>query len=673
MVERSSQQSKSQSNKRAQNQSQSSQNTIASPQIDVDNLTPENVIHLQRQLGNQYVLNLMQRKKDPNAVKSASTPAFPRIQRTGGTRNVHDQEHTIDDPGINDTVGLVGDWMGTNPNEGLSITGSDNGTGDAGTGMDLGTAGSVISVLTGTVGTGMGTYNLVRNIQMHKQANTALKQYNTDYKDDSMPGHEELYATVNLLKRKRNDAVKGEFESAGSIIGGISGLVNGISGFISGATAALVAGVAFGVGAGLNALIGTIAAIRDFVSAGKRHKTKKEIGQVRAGYVELYNGLSEKMVTLNDKNLNDQGILDGKTNEIRDLLQEINGKTGDIVVSNQRIEELKDEYKKEQGLSKRQTLIADIMLEKQKINRLTQEKDALAQTAVEKEDEAQEIGDRITETADKIQDAEAKYDEYGKIITALTTAERKQGYGGKIGTGIVNLAGAAGGAALLFATLGAGAAAGPVGWVLSGIALVGILGYTIGMAIKRSIRKSNVKRMKQEITLVANYITNGALPAGGTLPDNYTRGGDEGARRNNIWHRQMFPTDEKKGWFNKLISKKRSGKMTMQERIDLITKYLSKYDTETQADVIVEGFIKALQPGDEGDQEVANPAYSDDLKPEIKANTPQTITLRDLNKSLLTHFFKDKADDMSSSLRSTDPDRSKDARDLLAQKLKLGG
>lgn len=662
----------------SQNKSSGYQETPEiAPDMNIDNLTPDNIIHLQRTFGNAYVVKMLQRKQSTAINPSATVSTDNSIQRAGGTRSIHDQEHTVDDPGVNDLVGTVGDFVGTNPTEGLSIMGGDNGTGNSLTGAGssdaVSTGASVVSILTGLVGTGMGTYNLVQNARAHKQAKEALKQHKANYKGtDTVPGDTELFATVELLKRKKSDAIKGEWENAGNIVGGISGLVNGISGLIAGATAALVAGVAFGVGAGLNAIVGTISAIRDFVSAGKRAKTQKEIGRVRAAYAELYGGLGTKAGAMKNLNTSRQGMLDKLTEENVELLEQVDTKSDSIVAANTELDEKRQQVEEEESIPKRQTLIADIMLLKSKIDRESQERLALVEEANKKEQEAQRVGQLIADSANEIADTEQKYEEYGKMITALTTAERKQGYGGKIGTGIVNLVGAAGGAALLAATLGAAAAAGPVGWILSGIALVGVIGYAVGMHIKRKIRESNVKRMKQEISLVASYIATGRLPAGGTLPDGYTAGADENARKGDMWHRVMFPTDEKKGWFNKLISKKRSGKMTMQERVDLITNYLGKYDKEAQGDVIAAGFIKALAPGTDGDQEVQNPAYSDDLPDNLKTTTPKMVALRDLNVGLLAHFFKGKAGDMQEALLSTDPDKSGDAKALLKKKLKLG-
>lgn len=663
----------------SQNKSNAHQETPEiAPDMNIDNLTPDNIIHLQRTFGNAYVVKMLQRKQSTTINPSATVSTDNSIQRAGGTRSIHDQEHTVDDPGINDLIGTVGDFVGTNPTEGLSIMGGDNGTGNSltGTGSSdaVSTGASVVSILTGLAGTGMGTYNLVQNARMHKQANEALKQYKTDYKSGGAlgTGDKELFATVELLKRKKSDAIKGEWENAGNIIGGISGMVNGIAGLISGATAALVAGVAFGVGAGLNAIIGTISAIRDFVSAGKRAKTQKEIGRVRAAYTELYGGLGTKVGTMKEVNTRRQTKVDKLNLENQDHMEVVVKKSDDILEANTQLDEKRQAYEEETGLSKRQTLIADIMLLKKKISTLEQERLDALKEAQKKEQQAQDIAQEIVGTATEISDAEQKYDEYGKMITALTTAERKQGFGGKIASGVINLVGAAGGAALLAATLGAAAAAGPVGWILSGVALVGVIGYAVGMHIKRVIRKKNVVRMKQEISLVASYISTGRLPSGGTLPDGYTPGTDENARKGDMWHRSMFPTDEKKGWFNKLISKKRSGTMTMQERIDLITNYLGKYDKEAQGDVIATGFIKALAPGTDGDQEVQNPAYSDDLPDNLKSTTPQTVPLRDLNMGLLAHFFKDKATEMKESLLSADPDKSEAAKTLLKKKLKLG-
>lgn len=670
-------------------QNKSGGNTDVNQQkpIDMNDMTPDNIIHLQRTMGNQFVKNMMQQKR-ANAQETTPTNGSQKsstIQRLGGgTRSVHDQDHTVDDPGVNDLTGLTFDYVGMNQNEGMSLFG-DNGTGDMGTGGGtsdtLGDVGSVGSIVTGTIGTGMGIYNLTANAMLHAKANKALKEANKDYKGSgTVPGDTELYATVALLERTRTDAIKGEVESVGNILGGISGLINGITGLISGGTAALISGIAFGVGAGLGAIFSTVAAIRDFVAAGKRAKTQKEIGKVRASYIELYNQLDGAAEPLKVQNQERQDKVNALNDEEKEVTRKWALKSKEVVDTNTELEEKRKAYEGEESTSKRQTLIADIMLLKPRIKKLAEERDALEKEANEIYDKAQVIGQQILATADKITEIENRYDQYGEMITALATAQRKQGFGGKIGTGIVNLIGAGGGIALLAATLGAGAAAGPVGWVLSGVALVAIIGYAVGMHIKKKIRKSNVKRMRVEIKHVAEYISTGNLPQAsnpdtggkdGEFPTGYTPSGTPDDRKTDVWHRIMFPTKEKKGWFNKLISKKRSGTMSMQQRIDMMTEYLGKYDTEAQAKVIVRGFVSSLKDGSEGDQTVANPAYSDDLSQELKDNTPETVTLREVNMGLLAYFFGDKANEMKASLLSSDEDKAGAAADLLAKKLKL--
>ena len=292
--------------------------------------------------------------------------------------------------------------------------------------------------------------------------------------------------------------------------------------------------------------------------------------------------------------------------------------------------------------------------------------------------EVQKAAQKVTQLAEKVSKEESRYNDYGNLITALKISERKQGYGGKLLTGGLNLVAAGGGAALLAATLGAGAVAGPVGWVLSGVALVGILSYAAGMYIKRKIRDSNVKRMTEEITMVDNYIAGTYVPGNDLLPPGYQIGGDVAAREGNLWHRKMFPTQEKKGWFNKLISKSKSGTKSMKARSDELKEYLGKHsDIGTKGQVAATGFINVLRPNSpEGDQTVSNPAY-DPSKPKHETKNPENVTLRKLNEGLLIYFFGDKKDEMVQSLLaddSTDEGSKKvaAAKKLLLQKLKLG-
>ena len=620
-------------------------------------------MQLQRAVGNQAVISLLRNRKskinlvqkstakpkdtdskalqeesesenDSNTVMKPRSADAALVQRAG-TRSIMDQEDTIDDPGINDTVGTFGDYMGTDPNSGLQIGGNGNGTGDSSTGLGQDTAGGVISILTGTVGIGMGSYNIYKNAKNLKTSSEDLKEHLTLYEGDgTTPADKSLFATVELLKRKKLEAQKGIAENSITVLGGISGLINGIAGL---AGASILAGVAFAVGAGLNAIVGTISAFRDFFNAYKRSESKSEVGKVGAGYADAIKQVGEET-----------SKTEGEVEKIKER-----------------------QTKNDQNYQKAKAILAAYLTAKDPENHAEASValDDLKRAAKWKVDIQNELLAKQTQ----IQKHEKDFDKYDKMRIALKTAERKQGFKSKIGTGVLGLTSATGGALLLAAALGAAAATGPAGWVISGIALVGILGFAIGMAVKRSIRKDNVERMNQEIIELGTFIAEGKF-TDGHVPTikGESIGGDAAARKNNTWHRDMYGDRvKKKGWFNKLFSKSKSGKINVGKRADELKTYLQKYDKRAAADTIIDGFIESLKDGSEGDRKVKNPAYKDDLPQEIKDQTEKEVTLRDLNMGLLAHFFGDDAMNMKYSLLSTDAEKLKSARTLLAKKLKL--
>lgn len=608
-------------------------------------LTPSTIQDLQGIVGNQAVIRMLDKKNNiSKSDASQTTSSSPLVQRTTGTRSVIDQEHTVDDPGIGDTVGSIGDYMGTGVDGPMGIKGEGTGdhwTGGGGSGA-VGATGGSLGTLSGMVGTGINVYNLKQNIESFSNANTILKHLSAEYYGDGqeIPGNTELFATIELLHRQRDDAEKGIYENAVGVYGSLNGIANGIATIVGatagGAGATIAAAATFGFGSLLGALLGTIGAVRDFMSAGKRAKTKGEVGKVKAGYAELYTELGNQLFAKRAVNEDNEE----KLKKANQRVEVANKAAMALITGGGTIEEMMAPYLAQLEI------IADA--NKERIF----------------------LEERIVAIASEVLSLAERYDQYDKMVVALTTAERKQGGKGKIGTGILNLVSAGGGAALLALTLGAGAAAGPVGWVLTGVALVGILGYSIGMMVKKKIRSSNVTRMKSEIDLIGTYVSDGEIS--GKFPPGYTPSGNAVERKNDIWHRDMFPTKETKGWFNKLFSKKKSGTLTISERIAEIHKYLGKYDIGTQGEVATAGFISALKPGSEGDQQVTNPAYSDDLKEEQKENTPQKVTLRELNVGLLAYFFGDGAGEMQDSLMSEDEAMQNNAKKLLNKKLKLG-
>jgi hypothetical protein len=594
-----------------------------------ETLTPDVIQSLQRTHGNQVVQRLIMRANRPAAT----------VQRAGRMRRIGDSLE--DDPGVLDAIGTFGDYLGTDPTQGLgaNITGVDNGTGTGATGLGQQTGGNVISVATGALGTGINIYGMVKNVGAWQEANEGLKTHEPGYKGDgTTPGDKELFATVELLKRKRLAAQKGTAESAGGILGGISGLINGIAGFFSSAAAGVVAGTAFAAGAGLGALVGTINAIRDFFNVHKRRKGQKSVQNVINAYISLAAPLSATVS--NKKPLYEAAVQDGL--RLQGEKTKIEQATRLLVAAFR--------------AGKR---TPEMFTKAQQIKQLTQDNDDAIQT----------VATRISTLGDEVRDAEQEFDKIDKMRVALATSKRKMGYKGKITSGITNLVSAGGAAALFAAAVGAGAAAGPVGWVLSGLAIVAALSFFIGMKIKRSIRKSNVTRMNAELLLVGEYINSGTIA--GTASPGASPTVDE--RKMDTWKRDMFTGKggvTEKGWFNKLISKKKSGTLKIGERKTELEVYLAKYDKDKAGETIIEGFTNALKPGAEGNQMVDNPKFDATKAP--GPNNVQKITLRETIENLLKHFFGDKADDMKLSLLSTNPQKSGEAKKLIMQKMKLG-
>jgi phage gpG-like protein len=263
---------------------------------------------------------------------------------------------------------------------------------------------------------------------------------------------------------------------------------------------------------------------------------------------------------------------------------------------------------------------------------------------------------------------ETKFDGIDNMRLSLAVAKRKQGFGGKVFSGITNLVGAAGAGALAGLALGGAVAAGPAGWALAGVALAAALGYFIGMKVKKAIRESNVKRMNEEIVLVKEFIATGKVQGADVMLPNGTNASAIPSQRRKavIWRREMFPTVEQKGWFNKLISKSKSGTMTIGERLVELEAYLDKYDKSAAANTVWEGFKRALAPGEEGDMEVDNPKF--DAKNPTAA--PAKITLRQSIEALIDHFLPGKLADVQKAI-AAGGDKEDNTRKLLLQKMKL--
>lgn len=589
-------------------------------------LTPQQIQRLQRTHGNRSVQRLISQQRSP------------ALQRVGRTRARKVGNVLTDDPGVVDLAGTLGDYLGADPTKGLSIgaagdtasSSAFNGTGNSLTGMGLDSVGQVMSVTTGSIGTVMGLGKVGLSVKDWHEANKELETHETAYKG----GDKALFATVELLKRKRSAAQKGTAEGIGSIASGVSGIING-------ATQGVTSMVAFSVGAALGMVVSTINAIRDFFNAVKRGKAQSQVGNTMTAYMSLMGSVEQ---TMNDKKQQLQQHTTRKEDAEKELL-----------VINQKVQQIS-------------TLHSSGQLKSTDIQKVKQGLQALKNRKTQMETQRDQSDQQILALGPEILQAEQKFDKIDAMRRSLAVSHRKLGFKSKITSGVTNLVGAGGAGALFAATLGAGAAAGPVGWVLSGIAIVGALSFFIGMAVKRSIRKSNVTRMNAEKVLVDEYIQSGTIAgqaATGASPDADTR-------KKDIWRRDMFTGKggvTAKGWFNNLISKNKSGKLTMEERQAELKAYLEKYDKGAAGDTVFDGIRAALLPGDEGDQMVDNPKHNPQ-KP--VTGVPAKVTLRTTIEDLLKHFFGGNADDMKQSIISTDPTKQGKAKELLLEKMKLG-
>lgn len=476
-------------------------------------------------------------------------------------------------------------------------------------------SGGSFGLLFNLFGLGIGSAKIHKE---HKDKKNAKKELELlKYK---LQGQDELFGATALLKKQVSQANKGLASDSVAVGSSLNGIFNAISTIIqgasSGATAAmagLLANVTFAVGYGVGAILNLIQAGRDFYNIYKRKKGQKAVARV----IEAYN---QRLGNLHD--------------EINDAYERMTDIAGDTSLS---LEE------------------------------------ALTQT----EQEAK----TIRAHQDEIATLEARR-------SAFVVSKRKQGAGIKSVQATLNLIGAAGGTALtvagIAAAIGTGAAAatlaaaGPVGWALAGTALLGILAFAIGTKIKQSIRRKNVKRMRQEIGFVNEYIDKGTID--GVPSPAYDEKGNRIAkaarnvtfspstRQYHAWHRFMVQPAgvkvEKKGWFNRLISRRKSGTLSMKGRRDALRAYLEKYDKQKAGQNAIEGIVTALGPGAAGDVQV-------DVDDPKNPGTKKTLTMRQVMHGLLQSYFPKDWQKMRSSLLSEDERLRKGAEQRFLSKLKL--
>ena len=466
--------------------------------------------------------------------------------------------------------------------------------------------GGSVNAVGGGFGIAVNTFSALKSYDETREAFNAHQEASESLAELEAQGAPELYAAIQILEREQANARQGMAEGGASLIAAINGVGNGISTFINGfanafsyssvAAATVIATATFAIGAGLNALMGTISGIRD-IRTGIRRTLKR-----------------------------------GATQELLDFCEKLSTQQeASLAAKRARIDELKEiegNLQAELLTSQARTLADDLLAAK------LQQLKNVGQEVVTLGEEVAKDGDQVSMLT--------------KMVGGLSVSARKQRAKEKGGTAFLNLTGAAGGAALLAATIGGvAAAATPIGWALSGIAAVSILIYTFSKFYKRKIRNSNVIRMRQEKAAIEAALS--ADPPTTTW--------------HSAWNRDDFPTDEKKSRLNRFLneiapwkSKGKSGQITIGDRLNQLDAYLAKYDVESAGDAVYEGIAAALTQ-DVGDQSV-------------EVADGQTKTFREAVAELLTALGLEPSQ-IIVSLQSEDPQDKEAAERLLKQKMKL--
>jgi|GEM_PF-3610496 len=499
------------------------------------------------------------------------------------------------------TYGSYADWLGgSGRDEWLEATAPENITGGS------------YGLLANLLGLGTGSFKIHQARKGKKEAKRELELLK--YKPQ---GQDELFGATALLEKQISQANKGLASDSVTVSSSLNGITNAISTIIQGAAsgatataAALLANVTFAIGYGVGAILNLIQAGRDFFNVYKRRKGQKAVTKVIQAYDQRLAALHDEISEANERIVNIAGDVDLTTEE------------------------------------------------------------ALEQV----EEEAR----TVREHQEEIATLEARR-------SAFTVSKRKQGAKGKTLSGVLNLVGAAGGTALtvagIAAAVGVGAslaAAGPVGWALAGTALLGILAFAIGKKIKQSLRAKNVKRMRQELRFVNEYIEKGTInnvpsPAydeRGQQIAAATKNAEYGptTRQYHAWHRFLVQPEgvkvEKKGWFNRLTSRRKSGTLSMGARRERLQAYLEKYDKQQAGQNAIEGIVEALAPGPAGDVTV-------DVDNPEQPRAKKTLTMREVMQGLLQSYFPKDWRKMQTSLLSEDEKLRERAEQRLLSKLKL--
>ncbi len=578
------------------------------------------------ELGDQRPESLIQRKM-LDTIAGAETPAgpmpntptvqgIPKAPDAGMLFRMAEGFHST-----NDTIQRVGVGSNIKDDSSLSdevLASADNTAAYLGTGLtgpsyanatnstlpephtgDLGSGGGTAPGVTGAGGGLAAAVNIATGAKAaHGLLTSKRSEKTADYNAKNAlleGGNQQLYAAVQVLEKEKDKAVTSDLENIEQLGASINGVINGITTLLNS-----VASVA-------NTATAAVSAVTFGIGAG----LNALVGTIN-GVRDSLNAHKRRMRQESVGQLTDfcNALLAQYLGTIEGIQQGIMGSQKQYALSHQYLRQHPDPDPGDKAYDIHVLVVRD--------------------------HQEYLVGER-----GKIQALEAKMPVVTEMISGLNVAGRKLGYKDKAATAAMNLTGAAGGAALLAATIGGvAAAATPIGWGLAGAAAVGLLIWQTGKHVKRQIRGSNVLRMREERELINQAISQGTHPS-------------------TIWYRDNFPTEEKKGWFNRLTSavfnKKKSGKMTLSERLDELNAYLAKYDTEDAGQKVYAGVLAALTT-DQGNDKV-------------DVGNGLEKTFREATGELLTKLGLD-PDKIVASMTG-DEAAKEQAQQLILQKMKL--